>query len=604
MKRFVALLLVFLMCLPVLAACKKDGEDLEDTSEVGVPVSLITGGASEYVIVYATGTNEEIKNSYTTGKLIQKTVKSVTGVELSLVPDTTAAAPKEILVGPLSRTDTYTSPVSVETYQMGYSVFWAGEKIVLEAGSDTGLHFAACALLKELVGVDLLNNEEAARNESKTEFTVLSTFAPSETLTSVEVPYIGVPLDEFGICFANSDYLQKRAAIHLQQEIKTLDGAVLERVETNWAEEGKAYFVFEKDETVSDGNFRIRTEGKRIILSAKDYYGYNAASRAVIKLRKEAGFYPFRDGGTDAGTYLDHLKAYEKSAKYAYSNSSEYRLMFYNVFWGDGHLPERATLQVSMIEEYSPDVVGFQEFKKNRRTHIVPALLELGYAEAMDYTKGNMVSASFGTGTSDALYNYVPIFYQTATTKCIDSGYYRYTAQHSESESASKSLSWALMESKSTGERYLVVNTHMCTQDDSIKGRQAVEAVKLINELLTRYNVPVFLGGDYNGTYTNANYTYFAGTGGFTDIEKNNLATEYTSKLKSYHRDYPAYKSSLGLMWPAEKDDTGVNPSASVDHIMMKNASSVAISVYGVVADDYTMSGGDHYPIFVDFTIR
>ena len=60
----------------------------------------------------------------------------------------------------------------------------------------------------------------------------------------------------------------------------------------------------------------------------------------------------------------------------------------------------------------------------------------------------------------------------------------------------------------------------------------------------------------------------------------------------------------MGLMWPADNDDTGVNPSASVDHIMIKNAASVSISVYGVIADNYAMCGGDHYPIFADFSIN
>ncbi|MBQ9087050.1 MAG: endonuclease/exonuclease/phosphatase family protein [Clostridia bacterium] len=603
MRKIVALLLVFIMCLPVLAACNKGEDTPEETTETSVPVSVVAGGTTEYAIVYASSHDEMGNASYAMAKLIQKTVKSATGVEMTLVSESGNSQAKEIIVGKLSREETFTSPVSAETYQMGYSVFMSGDKIVLEAGSVIGLRFATYAFLKDLLGVDLHESSEVALNESKTEFTVSSGYTASETLTSAEFPYMGVALAEFGICFSANDDAQKRAAIILQQEIKSQDGVALERLNSKWAEEGKAYFYFEKDETVNDGNFRIKTEGKKIILSAKDYHGYFAAAHAVVALREDLGYYPFRDGKSDTGSHVDYLETYEKSSAYVYNNSSEYRLMFYNVFWGktENEEPERSAVQVEVIKAYCPDVIGFQEFRADRRD-MVPMLKALGYEETMDYQQCNVVSGSSGA-TDSELYNYAPIFYNSATTKCIDKGFYRYTEHSKESERASKCLSWAVMASKSTGEKYLVVNTHMTVgSESSIKEKQAKEVVNLITELMTRYNVPVFLGGDFNGKYHEANFKYFEAQG-FKDVEKNNLATEYTSKLKTNHIA-PANKSSYGLLWPVDNDDTEINSAKSVDHIMIKNASNVSISVYGVVADNYAMSGGDHYPIFTDFSIQ
>lgn len=604
MKKIIAILLVLVMCLPCVAACKKD-ESMEEETTVSVPVSIISGGASDYVLVYTIGEGDMKNVSYTICKLIQDTVASVTGVTMEIVNDATAPKGKEIIVGTGARKDSYTSPVAAETYLNGYSVFLSGEKLVLEAGSRTGMYFGAYALLRDLLGVDLRDNPELAKDESRTEFTLLSTYVASEPMTSAELPYMGIPLSEFGVCYNSTNYIQMRAAITLQQEVKKLDGVIMEKVTHSWAKEDKAYFYFDEDKTLEDGGFRIQTTGNRIHLYAKDYYGYVSAIRSIMKQRKSLGYYPFRDGTPENGGYLDYLLSYEETSRYAFEHTSEYRLMFYNVLWDETEVVERAKLQTSMIGVYQPDVVGFQEFKVNRRSSFVSAMQKLGYAESMEYTKGNMVSASYGTGTDPKLYSYVPIFYKTATTKCIESGFYRYTAQISEWESASKTLSWGIYESKSSGERYMVVNTHMCTQDNGIRGRQAAEAVTVINEVLTRYNVPVFLGGDYNGRYGDANFLYFANQGGFTDIEKNNLATEYTSKLRSYHRPYPIYDASIGLMQPDAGDDTGVyDATQSVDHIMMKNASSVSVSVYGVIADECTMSGGDHYPIFTDFSIN
>jgi exonuclease III len=300
---------------------------------------------------------------------------------------------------------------------------------------------------------------------------------------------------------------------------------------------------------------------------------------------------------------VDYLLKYEESAKYAFNRAAEYRLMFYNVLWDNNDLEERAILQTEVIRAYNPNVIGFQEFHERRRTAIVPVLQEMGYAEAMNYKQGNFVSGSSGT-TKSNLYCYVPIFYKTETTKCIESGFYRYEAQYSVAGSASKTFSWAVLEDKATSERYLVVNTHMCTQDDAIKGKQAVEAVKVIDNLLRKYDVPVFLGGDYNGRYTNANHKYFAEEGGFFDVVQSKLADEYTANIQAHHRPYPVFNKDLGLMGPGPDDDTGKGDATlSVDHIMVKNDRPVSIEVFGTVADNYTISGGDHFPIFIDFSI-
>ena len=604
MKKMIALLLALMICLPAVAACKKEEAPVETETDAPLPISVIVGGASEYVIVYAPGEGNMQNIPYTVGLLIQATVKTVTGVEMKLVSDTTAPQAKEILIGTTSRADSYTSPVAAETYLNGYSLFADGEKIILEAGSKAGMHFGAYALLKELLGVDLRNGEEAVRDESKTDCSVLSNLALTETLASALVPYMDVPLEQFAVCYDSTNYIQMRAAITLQQEIKDFDSVTLEKVLRSRAEDDGAYFYFEQDDAAKDGEFKITTEGKRVILSAKDYYGYVSAVRAVMKLRQEIGFYPFSDKDTRSGNHLDYLKKNEETSRYAFNNSSEYRVMFYNVLYEPESAAERAKLQSAMIDVYRPDVIGCQEFSQNRRGTLDTMLQKLGYAETMNYKSGNFISGSSGA-TNSSYYSWVPIFYNTATTKCVDTGFYRFEAQISASQSESKTLCWAVMESKSGGERYLVVNVHMCVGDDTIRLRQAVEAVDLINQLLTQYNVPVFLGGDYNGTYSGANFTYFAReSSGFKDVEKNNLATEYTSKLKSYHRPYPAYNGAIGLMWPDAKDDTGVNPSGSVDHIMIKNASAVKISVYGIIADDCTMSSGDHYPIFADFSIN
>ena len=55
-------------------------------------------------------------------------------------------------------------------------------------------------------------------------------------------------------------------------------------------------------------------------------------------------------------------------------------------------------------------------------------------------------------------------------------------------------------------------------------------------------------------------------------------------------------------MLPDAEDNTreGLN---CIDHIMLTNGDNVKVGVYGVVVDECSMSGSDHYPIFVDVTL-
>ena len=85
---------------------------------------------------------------------------------------------------------------------------------------------------------------------------------------------------------------------------------------------------------------------------------------------------------------------------------------------------------------------------------------------------------------------------------------------------------------------------------------------------------------------------------------KNGVATVYASQVMGHHT-YPAYNEEAELTLPAENDNTGkYGPERSVDHIMLQNEEGVSVAVLGVVIDDCSMSGADHFPIFMDFSIQ
>ena len=127
--------------------------------------------------------------------------------------------------------------------------------------------------------------------------------------------------------------------------------------------------------------------------------------------------------------------------------------------------------------------------------------------------------------------------------------------------------------------------------------------VALIEELVEEYQCPVILGGDYNGNWTDTNYKTFEDSG-MVDVQRNGVATVYASQVMGHHT-YPAYNEEAELTLPAENDNTGkYGPERSVDHIMLQNEEGVSVAVIGVVIDDCSMSGADHFPIFMDFSIQ
>ena len=198
---------------------------------------------------------------------------------------------------------------------------------------------------------------------------------------------------------------------------------------------------------------------------------------------------------------------------------------------------------------------------------------------------------------NDMKVNYTPLFYNQNTTKLIKSEYVWYTAQDTTAgkmDQSSKALTWGVFENKGTGDRYLVISTHMCTRDDTVRGRQAQEAIALIAELAEAYHCPVFLGGDMNGTAEAANYRAFLAAG-YTDVQK---ASAVTTNVNT-HAAYPSYNSDLGMLRPTGA--VSLNPN-SIDHILLANGESVSLKVFGVVADECTRSASDHFPMFVDFS--
>ena len=610
-------MLALILCLPVMVSCNKE----EPTEPPAPPapstdIKLIVSDVSEYQIVVSSDASEfEEDAAYD----LRYVIKTLTGVQIPIVDDTAPLQDKEIVFGKTNRNSLYALPLD---YHDGYIVCAVGQRLVFEANTAAMMSTAISTFVMEHFGV-AIDSERIYQMPDRDDFSVAGDYLIyNDTAALYQIIYDG-------------SYMQKRYSYAFYDGVKASVGRsnlLLVHTETCGS---SPTITMTENSALEQGHWQIEvaSDQKSLSVSARDYYGFHAAAKYLSKAIKEASAaYPFEAGAVLSGTHVELLEELEGSCAYAYDKQSEYRVMFYNVLWGNPEPQERNGLAATMILEYMPDVIGFQEFNSTKRGGAkgIPSLLaSAGYVETIDPKVENMKSVEdggWGIGGGIKVerddgsvyytyYNCVPIFYNQNTTECIDSGYHWYQNQVDDAnrevcgreDCASKSLTWGVFEAKATGERYIVVSTHMCTMSNDVRGLQAIEAVEVINELLKTYDYPVFFGGDFNGFPTQKNYIHFTSEEvGYLNISEKNLPTLHNSDCRTDHTD-PVYDKKKEMLVVATYDTSGMpgGYKRSVDHIFLANEDSkqVDITVYGVILDDVSRIASDHFPIYVDFSI-
>lgn len=345
-----------------------------------------------------------------------------------------------------------------------------------------------------------------------------------------------------------------------------------------------------EDQTKASPTCRIDMQGKDIDITV----GGILAAEAVLK---------YFDGVLQGGALCPaSLMGDEMSAGanvYAFRRHGTHRIMYYNILWDS--IPSRAPgerniMTADLVREFSPEVVGFQECGRYKRIRlysndIVTQMERVGYREAP--------VADVKNSYHDC--NCTPLFYKESEVSFIEGAYHWYSMQTpglGEGDASSKSFSWGVFESRKTGERYIAVSNHMCTQVEEIREQQAQEAIRLFTELHERYGLPIVLGGDFNSNHHDRGYRCFRDFGKYDSAA--GLATEYVSPEKTFH-PYPEFDPELGLCMPnggAEYDT-----EKSIDHILFPaKTDSLKVALFGVVVNAHSLATSDHFPVFADFT--
>ena len=344
-------------------------------------------------------------------------------------------------------------------------------------------------------------------------------------------------------------------------------------------------------EPVRSGAYRIAASGNCVEVSVGGILAMQCVKNYFARLLSE-GIRPYSTEGNSANEFED-------ANKFAFARAGAHRIMFYNVLWGGfpQHAPaQRNILAAELVREFSPAVVALQECGFEKRSDepsldIVHEMERVGYREAPAAPSTLQYKG----------YNCAPLFYDPEQVDVIEISHHWYTKQSERADKidqSSKSLTWGIFEDKKTKERYAVLGTHMCTQDDAIRETQAREACAIVEMIRAIHGIPMILGGDFNSLCTHRGYLYYREQG-YPDAYE--LALLHRTDVKRHH-PYPAYRSRLDLVIPTADAEYQATEK-SVDHVLYPyKPEELQTFVYGVPINDYSLASSDHFPIFVDLS--
>ncbi len=160
MKKIISILLAMSMMLAALAACNTDepvtdpddGQQQEENKgneEVSDILTLVKDGASDYVIVRGENASP---SEVTAAKELQNYLKQISGAEIAIVTDATAAVEKEIVVGKTNR-EADGDFDRDELGKEGFVIKTTGSKLWLVGGELRGTLYSVYSFLEEYLGV-------------------------------------------------------------------------------------------------------------------------------------------------------------------------------------------------------------------------------------------------------------------------------------------------------------------------------------------------------------------------------------------------------------------------------------------------------------------
>jgi len=584
-----AVFLLSVMLLILLSACDNTLKQTEQTTMIETeqpPLSLeiIKEGKSNFVICRPDETTDEIIE---TGQKLINAIKNTTGAAVEFKSDwlrNDEAMPTEryeILLGNTNR------PESIQTIKTlkynDYFIGIIGNKLVIVGGSDTATSNATDYFINNFlkeqnpqtsdVGNLIINSEENYLYSYNYRIKTLTILDKSIGEYTLVIPQ-NATISELRFAVEFKEYISRYSGYNL---IIQYDNKVNEEYEILIGKTSRTTI------NVSENEYKINFDGTKFQILAENFSAYDSAYLNIRDMIPS-------DNDTITLNSANSLAKIDTSNT-RIERSGEVRILINNVLGNSDQslypIKQRSQMLAELYLEYSPDVIGMQEFSSNSRSSTTGMIKYLtGYTEVTV------------TVTNSDKINYTPLFYRTDRLRLLDSGYHLFNDGRND---RSKSITWAVFEVKATGERFAVCSTHFFWMSDGNAARllDAEQLLGVMDTINTKYNCPIFSGGDYNCNPTSEPYKKITAAG-CLDIQS---IAEKASNYKTSHA-YPEYNTALGI-YDKYYDITGTSYSASIDHIFLYGNKSLAtVKEFKIINDKYALLGSDHTPLIADFNIN
>lgn len=340
--------------------------------------------------------------------------------------------------------------------------------------------------------------------------------------------------------------------------------------------ESKAVF-----DTLEPSGYAIRVvNGKLVIIGADDYATANAVTAFIESYLGTAISTLTLPGGLS----LDGRASIQKIAL---TSGADIRVMSFNTLGTGGEYDSRRPNEIQLILDYLPDVIGVQEANARVHTDILLA------SPIREYYSVNVRSH---TGKSTV--NYTPILYLKSKYELVEGGVEWLNSRYTETNT--KSLSWAVLENITTGQRFAVVNMHgsLWASTYALPAGETYESMRAkavlwradnakqmadkVDSLVKKYDgIPALTTGDFN---------FNSSADAYKVLIDRDLTDSQTAATVSATKGINSYHSVVGA-----KPDTGL----CIDRVFFTAQNLTALK-FVICTRQLDLDASDHCPVYAD----
>lgn len=495
-KKIVALFIACLTLSSVFFGCKNNGDDNGDTEPASPLLTIVSEGASDYVIVRSANADLTEKNAVMG---LRTAVKDSCGVTLDIVDDTDEVSEKAIYVGNIEREDV--KELCADLGYNDYVISVIDTNVVICGGGSEMTEAAVERFIAEYISEEKATLEIPAElliKEINTENTVSVKVGETElkkySVILANDELAGIKNDAtllhrycvdnfgFGLTVTNSMSSEKTNEIVVGKETSRKMSAELEAKLAECKEnEGLIYFENGKIWLTGKSDAAVR---EAILVFKEEYLAADKASNGEITLSTENKKCEFDD--------------------------KEYTVMSFNLLYEEipnwcGTPEERTEAVIAHIRTAAPDLLGAQECTEYWYGALCEALGEdYGVVGEVDDSNHKWRNPIFYKKDKFELIE-TKTLWLTKTpeiqSKYTGSGLYRI-------------LTLAVLKDKETGKTFAHANTHL-----GLYAQEKPHHWKYLIQILDTVKYPLVLTGDFNAVRTEVYHTQILEAGYWNSID-------------------------------------------------------------------------------------